>query len=134
MKITKTSKLYATTKPIKATTVYLDDTGLFGGHDAMTSKELEDYYAENKHSDPVLAEYPDFESWYSATTSNMTDITNDLDEIAERYNSSSPLSGYYEKETEHEMQAIAREFGISEENARQLMEDYLGFEPEDFNL
>lgn len=53
-------------------------------------------------------------------------------EIAERYNTSYPVSGDWETETAHEQQAIADEFGISLDDAMHIMIDILGFDPDDF--
>lgn len=54
-----------------------------------------------------------------------------LDEIAERYNTSVPVSGDWDTEVQHERAAIAEELGVSDEEAKQLMIDYLGFSEED---
>ena len=51
-----------------------------------------------------------------------------LDEIAERYVTSDPVSGDWDKEEEHEQKAISDELGVSMEDAKQIMKDYLGFE------
>ena len=59
----------------------------------------------------------------------------DLDklwEIADRYNSSSPLSGDWDSETDHEMNAISKELGVSKDKAKQLMIDELGFDEDMF--
>lgn len=61
------------------------------------------------------------------------DIDEDkLDEIAERYNTSKPVSGNWDTEVEHEQKAIAKEFGISMDEAKQVMKDKLGFDDEQF--
>lgn len=54
-------------------------------------------------------------------------------DIADRYNASSPVSGNWDTETVHEMNAISDELGITPEEARQVMIDYLGFEDNMFN-
>lgn len=63
-------------------------------------------------------------------------LTNDeLDrvwEIAERYNTSSPVSGDWDSETSHEMHTIADELNISVADAAQIMIDELGFNRSDF--
>lgn len=51
-----------------------------------------------------------------------------LDEIAERYVTSEPVSGDWDKEAEHEQKAISDELGVSMDDAKQIMKDYLGFE------
>lgn len=54
-----------------------------------------------------------------------------LYELADRYTTTDPVSGDWNSETAHEQQAIADEFGITLEEAKQLMIDYLGFSAED---
>lgn len=56
-----------------------------------------------------------------------------LYEIADRYNTSSPVSGSWDKETAHEQSAISKELGLSMEEAKQVMIDQLGFTEEMFN-
>ena len=59
----------------------------------------------------------------------------DMDElvdIAERYNTSTPVSGSWDTELEHEQKAIADHFDISMEDAKQVMMDMLGFDEYDF--
>lgn len=53
-----------------------------------------------------------------------------LEDIVERYTSSTPLSGDWATETEHEQRAIAEELGISLDDAKSIMIDTLGFEEE----
>ncbi len=53
-------------------------------------------------------------------------------EIAERYNSSRPLSGDWSTETKHEMNAIAKELNISKSLAKKIMIDELGFDEDMF--
>lgn len=55
-----------------------------------------------------------------------------LYEIAEMYNTSDPVSGDWDTETEHEMNTIAKEFEISLDDAKELMIEYLGFEDDMF--
>lgn len=55
-----------------------------------------------------------------------------LEEIANRYNTSKPVSGDWYKETEHELRAIASELGLSMKQAKQVMIDELGFEEDQF--
>lgn len=54
--------------------------------------------------------------------------TDRLYEIANRYCTSSPVSGDWDTETEHEMKAIMEELGVSESEAKRLMIDILGFD------
>lgn len=75
------------------------------------------------------------EKWIDRDTSTKksSDIDEDkLDEIAERYNGSKPVSGDWDTETEHEQKAIAKEFGISMDEAKQVMKDKLGFDDDMF--
>lgn len=53
-------------------------------------------------------------------------------EIADRYNTSKPVSGNWDNETEHELNAISKELEISKQEAKQLMIDELGFPEEEF--
>lgn len=48
-------------------------------------------------------------------------------DIAERYNTSIPVSGNWNDETSHEQKAIAKEFGISLGQAKKVMIDKLGY-------
>lgn len=57
---------------------------------------------------------------------------NALWDIADRYTTSSPVSGDWSTETQHELQAIQDELGVDEATAKQYMIDILGFEPEEF--
>jgi len=54
-------------------------------------------------------------------------------EIADRYNTSKPVSGNWDTETEHELNAISKELGISKQEAKQLMIKELGFDDSMFN-
>ena len=63
-----------------------------------------------------------------STSRHLTDEEYDvLYDIAERYNTSYPVSGDWNTETIHEMNAISRELGISKYEAKRLMLDELGF-------
>ena len=55
-----------------------------------------------------------------------------LYDIADRYNTSSPVSGSWNTETEHEQRAIANEFNIPLKAAKDVMINILGFEEEMF--
>ena len=57
-----------------------------------------------------------------------------LYEIADRYVSSDPVSGDWDTETSHEQKAISDELGVSLEEAKQLMKEYLGFTDDMFNI
>ena len=58
--------------------------------------------------------------------------------IAERYNTSSPISGNWDTETLHERDAIVKELGLTKEEANEVMIEYLGFDAldleEDLNI
>lgn len=61
----------------------------------------------------------------------LTDEQRDLLwEVIDQYNTSHPVSGRWEDETAHEQQTIADTFGISLADAKQIMIDELGFDPE----
>lgn len=53
-------------------------------------------------------------------------------EIAERYNSSEPVSGDWNTELDHEIATIQKEFGLSKSEAKDAMKKYLGFTDDDF--
>lgn len=55
-----------------------------------------------------------------------------IDEIAERYNVSSPVSGSWDTEIFHEMFKIHRELNVSLDDAKSIMIHYLGFDESDF--
>lgn len=61
------------------------------------------------------------------------DNMEDLYDIADKYNTSSPVSGNWSTEIEHEQQAIADAFNISLEAAKAAMIKILGFKEQDFN-
>lgn len=56
-----------------------------------------------------------------------------LYDIADRYNTSSPVSDDWDTEIEHEQQAIADAFNISLEAAKKVMINILGLDNNDFN-
>lgn len=55
-----------------------------------------------------------------------------LDDIAEIYNTSNPISGSWEHEVEHEQSAISKGLGVSIEEAKEIMKQYLGFDDSNF--
>lgn len=60
----------------------------------------------------------------------------DLDalmDIADRYVTSSPISGSWDTELDHELHAIMDRFNISEDEAKEVMIDKLGFDASDFD-
>ena len=60
----------------------------------------------------------------------LTDEQRDLLwEVIDQYNTSHPVSGNWSDETAHEQRTIADTFGISLADARQIMIDELGFDP-----
>ena len=59
------------------------------------------------------------------------DEKDELWDLIDKYNSSSPVSGDWDTETADEQKTIAEHFNISLDDAKQIMIDYLGFEPDD---
>ena len=55
-----------------------------------------------------------------------------LDEISNRCVTSNPVSGDWDTEVKHEQAAIAKELGVSMQQAKQIMIDELGFEEDQF--
>lgn len=51
-----------------------------------------------------------------------------VDKIADRYSTSKPVSGNWDTEAQHEMKAIAKELNVSEDKAKSIMINYLGFD------
>lgn len=51
----------------------------------------------------------------------------ELETIAEKYTTSNPVSGDWDTETASEQKDISDAFGISMDEAKQIMIDYLGF-------
>lgn len=56
----------------------------------------------------------------------------ELQTIAEKYTTSNPVSGDWDTETASEQKDISDAFGISMDDAKQVMIDYLGFEEDMF--
>lgn len=56
----------------------------------------------------------------------------ELQMIAEKYTTSNPVSGDWDTETASEQKDISDAFGISMDDAKQVMIDYLGFEEDMF--
>lgn len=55
-----------------------------------------------------------------------------LYDVIDVYNSSTPVSGSWNTETEHEQKAIANALDVSLEDAKSIMIDYLGFKEDQF--
>lgn len=70
---------------------------------------------------------------YELSKFEIFDNVEDLFDIADRYNTSSPVSGNWSTEIEHEQQTIADTFNISLEAAKAAMIKILGFKEQDFN-
>lgn len=99
-----------------------------------TNYSIEEWYNETKHNYPEdLRELPKVEA---ATTLYSLELDPEeeelLYEIAERYNTSTPVSGDWDTETEHEMHAIMDELDCDEHDAKWIMKQYLGFEDDMF--
>lgn len=54
--------------------------------------------------------------------------------IAERYNTSSPVSGNWDTEIIHERDAIVKEVGLTKKEANEVMVEYLGFDTLDIEI
>lgn len=66
------------------------------------------------------------------SANQIVDLESILWDIADRYNTSEPVSGDWDDETIHEMNAIAEALNISAGSAKALMIHELGFNEEDF--
>lgn len=80
---------------------------------------------------PVLASKKTVKASFS---DRIVDLESILWDIADRYNRSEPVSGDWDDETLHEMNAIAEALNISTGSAKALMIHELGFGEEDFVL
>ena len=78
-------------------------------------------YASN-HKRPIKA-------WSSDT---IVDVQAILEDIAEKYTTSQPVSGDWDTELDHELEEIAEALNVSEESAKALMINELGFTELDF--
>lgn len=138
---------------------YSDPTGMiFEEDEKLTEDELRDFYNDIHDDDPVVSQYATFEDWLHDTVENgylkkvdaaetvMSTSSEDLImchddhaidwdklwEISDRYVTSTPLSGDWDTEVEHEQKAISEELGVSMEEAKHLMIKHLQFPPEVF--
>lgn len=68
-----------------------------------------------------------------ASSKVVFDLMDALIDVVDQYNTSTPVSGDWDTEADHEMHAIAEAFNISTETAKAIMINELGFEPADFN-
>ena len=128
---------------------FQDVGGGFGtGGDILDEDDLFEYYQSNREYDPSLVEYDSYDDWINDSINNgwlsvidscdavncSIELTDDMKEkvweIADRYNTSSPVSGDWATETAHEQRAIANELNISLSDAKQIMISELGFSEE----
>ena len=131
-------------------TFYKDVGGGFGGEngEVYSLEEIMQMWNSEHDNDPCMMEYDSFDDWFADTETNClqeywpddieecTDVTasidyDKVDEIADRYSSSEPVSGHWSSETEHELNAISDELGVSKEEAADIMINYLGFDPQE---
>lgn len=132
-----------------STDMYEDCDGCIAGPGAQLSlDELRNMWDSNHEGDPSMVTYPSFDAWLSDSVDNgflkpidsacnscnimsTADLSIEdqekLYEIADRYVGSEPVSGNWTTEAIHEQEAIADEFGVSLEEAKQMMIEYLGF-------
>lgn len=130
---------------------YTDSAGGFGVDGVNYSlADMKNYWNQNSLGDPSLAYYNSFEDWWNDTRSNFltkfeagTDVVTAAKElsdeeldvvygIADEYNVTSPVSGDWDTETEHEQNVIAEALGVSLEDAKEIMIKYLGFSEDMF--
>ena len=128
-------------------TFYKDVGGGFGGEngEVYSLEEIMQMWNSEHDNDPCMMEYDSFDDWFADTETNClqeywpddieecTDVTasidyDKLDEIADRYSASKPVSGDWSSETEHELNAISNELRVSRQEAIDLMVNYLGFD------
>jgi len=90
------------------------------------NSEVDKFYQRNSDDPMVRAAYKRWQE--SAEDVELTD--EDMErvwEIADRYNTSRPISGDWSTETQHEQKAISDELGLSMYEAKRIMIDELGF-------
>ena len=80
----------------------------------------------------IIGGVPDDEDDIYGATDLSDEDRDKLDEISNRYVTSNPVSGDWETEVKHEQAAIAKELGVSMQQAKQIMIDELGFEEDQF--
>ena len=68
------------------------------------------------------------------SSTNWYDLNGALYNIAEKYTSSTPVSGDWDTETEAELEEIVQTFNISPESAKALMIYELGFTEDMFDF
>ena len=147
--------MYGEGEPFASTdvkcTTYCDPDGVLGQPgECYTHDDLVAYWESEHNSDPTLAQYDDMDSWIkdtlawlteqdeiescgNVTASSLTSEQKDkLNEIADRYITSKPVSGDWNSERDHEQAAIAEEIGISMDEAKCAMIEELGFSEEDW--
>ena len=86
-----------------------------------------------KTFDDYVKEAQEDEKLNSSRTIESGYDSDKLWEIADRYNTSKPLSGDWDTETQHELNAISKELGVSKEEAKQIMIRELGFDEDMFD-
>ena len=102
------------------------------------SKEDLDAYLEEKGE--KVSKTEEAKEYDNKNTLKSTDLPgkqkeidqDELMEVVDKYNASSPVSGSWDTETEHEQKTIADHFGISMDEAKQVMKDQLGFDEDMF--
>ena len=111
-----------------------DDPNSFSPDTEVDGERLGDIMSKKLYNEPGkniknnLAKIKEQNSAKNLTSEQKDKIM----DIANRYNTSQPVSGSWETEPEHERQAIAKELGISSNKAKAVMKDRLGFDDSDF--
>lgn len=140
-----------------------NDGSLTGASGSILSYEdLVNIWETNHLSDPVVSEFNTFEDWLNTTIRNgyispqdkeddieaSSDISDEgqayvdgldestrdkIEDIADSYTSSVPVSGDWSTETEHELNTIKNELGISAIQAGWIMTYLLGFDSDEID-
>ncbi len=93
-------------------------------HKAQRDGKIDQFDFNEKHVESLQTD---------SKTSKKKAIDEDkIYEIADRYNSSTPVSGDWNTELDHEIATIQKEFGLSKSEAKDAMKKYLGFTDDDF--
>lgn len=130
---------------------FVDTDGFFGAPGREISlSEIKDYWNNNCEDDPILSNYPDFDAWWSDTSTFLTPIEdcsaiNCAKEFDEEYPSEDPEIDFTEEldpefsslwnkivdnkiATADELQLVSKAFGSTVENLNKVIFVRTGYE------
>lgn len=104
--------------------------GGYGKKTAVTGVDAKGRKVEKTFNSPEKA--MEYAEKHSGGTAEKKSVPQErLMEVIDKYNTSTPVSGSWDTETAHEQATIAKEFGVSYEQAKRIMIDQLGFDEDD---